>query len=93
MNAAVEVKIPTVLRAEVGGSSTVSTHGTTIAEVFGKLIAEHPGLSRMLGGDGALHKFVNVYRNDDDIRYIGGLETPVADGDVISIIPAAAGGT
>jgi len=90
---AVEVKLPTLLRVHAGGESSVSAEGTTVGAVFADLTARHPGLaSNLIGDDGNLHKFVNVYRNDDDIRYLEALDTKVADGDVISILPAVAGG-
>jgi len=90
---AVEVRVPTLLRPQVGGAATVSGDGTTVGEVFQSLIAQSPGLAEsLIDGDGQLHKFVNVYRNDDDIRYLDGLDTKVADGDVLSILPAVAGG-
>jgi molybdopterin converting factor small subunit len=90
---AVDVKLPTVLRANAGGAASVSADGATVGEVFNALIAQYPGLAgNLIGDDGKLHKFVNVYRNDDDIRYLDALDTKVADGDVISILPAVAGG-
>ncbi|MSO78562.1 MAG: MoaD/ThiS family protein [Acidimicrobiia bacterium] len=90
---AVEVKLPALLRVHAGGASSVSAEGSTIGEVFADLTARHPGLAaNLVGDDGSLHKFVNVYRNDDDIRYLEALDTKVADGDVISILPAVAGG-
>ena len=90
---AVEVKLPTLLRVHAGGASSVSAEGATIGEVFSVLTARHPGLAaNLVGDDGNLHRFVNVYRNDDDIRYLDSLDTKVADGDVISVIPAVAGG-
>jgi molybdopterin converting factor small subunit len=90
---AVEVKLPTLLRAQADGAASVTADGTTIGEVFTDLMARHPGLAGNLVDDaGHLHKFVNVYRNDDDIRYLDALDTKVADGDVISILPAVAGG-
>ena len=71
----------------------MSADGSTIGEVFHGLIDRYPGLAGNLVDDGGqLHKFVNVYRNDDDIRYLDQLDTKVADGDVISILPAVAGG-
>jgi sulfur-carrier protein len=82
-----------VLRTHAGGSGSVDGHGSTLREVFDGLVAEYPGLKGQLIDDsGSLHKFVNVYANDDDIRYLDGLDTKVADGDVISILPAVAGG-
>lgn len=90
---AVTVLLPTLLRAHADGASSVSADGATVGEVFDDLIARYPGLSQnLIGDDGNLHKFVNVYRNDDDIRYLEQLATPVADGDEIAILPAVAGG-
>ena len=89
----VEVRLPTLLRPNAGGAAVLSADGSTVAEVFQALIGEHPGLAgNLVDGDGQLHKFVNVYRNDDDIRYLDQLDTKVADGDVISVLPAVAGG-
>jgi molybdopterin synthase sulfur carrier subunit len=90
---AVEVHLPTLLRGNTGGAATVTADGATVGEVFSALIAEYPGLAEnLVDDDGKLHKFVNVYRNDDDIRYHDQLDTKLADGDVISILPAVAGG-
>jgi molybdopterin synthase sulfur carrier subunit len=90
---AVEVKLPTLLRAQADGASSVVAEGSTVGEVFSDLTGRFPGLAgNLIGDDGALHKFVNVYRNDDDIRYLDALDTKVSDGDVISILPAVAGG-
>ena len=90
---AVTVLLPTLLRAHADGASSVPADGATVGEVFASLVERYPGLSgNLLGDDGSLHKFVNVYRNDDDIRYLEQLDTPVSDGDEISILPAVAGG-
>jgi molybdopterin converting factor small subunit len=90
---AVEVKLPTLLRVHTEGASSVTADGATIGDVFADLTAHYPGLAgNLVDADGQLHKFVNVYRNDDDIRYLEALDTKVADGDVISILPAVAGG-
>lgn len=89
----VEVKLPTVLRAHADGQASVAAEGATVGEVFGALVARYPGLrGNLLDESGGLHRFVNVYRDDDDIRYLEGLDTKVADGDVLSILPAVAGG-
>jgi sulfur-carrier protein len=89
----VEVRLPTLLRPHADGAASVSATGATVGDVFADLAARYPGLSDQLGDEsGSIHKFVNVYRNDDDIRYTGRLETPVAENDVVSIIPAVAGG-
>ena len=89
----VTVLVPTLLRAHTDGASTVTAEGATVGEVFSALIARYPGLGGSLVDDqGQLHRFVNVYRNDDDIRYLDSLATEVADGDEIAILPAVAGG-
>jgi molybdopterin converting factor small subunit len=88
----VEIKLPTVLRAQADGQASVSIEGATVGEAFTKLIEQFPGLrGNLLDDAGGLHKFVNVYK-DDDIRYLDGLDTKVGDGDVLSILPAVAGG-
>ena len=90
---AVEIKLPTVLRAQADGQSSVAVDGSTVGEAFKILIEKYPGLrGNLLDSAGGLHKFVNVYKDDDDIRYLDGLETKVGDGDVLSILPAVAGG-
>ena len=89
----VEVRLPTVLRQHADGSASLNADGKTVGDVFTSLTTRFPGLrGQLLDADGSLHKFVNVYRNDDDIRYLEQLATPVADGDTISILPAVAGG-
>ncbi len=89
----VDVRLPTVLRSQTGGQSTVSVEGSTIGEVLSALVAAHPGVTgQVLNDDGTLHRFVNVYVNDDDVRYLKSLETPVSDGDEVTILPAVAGG-
>jgi molybdopterin synthase sulfur carrier subunit len=90
---AVEVRLPTVLRSHAGGASVVTVDGATIGDVLGKLVAEYPGLAgQVIQADGTLHKFVNIYVNDDDVRYLDGVDTPVPDGAEVSILPAVAGG-
>ena len=89
----VEVRLPTVLRQHAGGQSSVKANGATIGEVFDDIVRQFPLLSgQVVTAEGALHKFVNVYRNDEDVRFIGALAAPVSDNDVISILPAVAGG-
>jgi sulfur-carrier protein len=89
----VEIRLPTVLRSHAGGRPTVSVDGSTIGEVLVNLVAANPGMSgQVLTDDGSLHRFVNVYLNDDDVRYLDLLDTKVSDGDTISILPAVAGG-
>jgi MoaD family protein len=90
---AVEVRLPTVLRTHAGGASTIQLSGATLGDVLDKLVAEYPGMAgQVVQDDGSLHKFVNIYVNDDDVRYLQGLDTPVPDGAEISILPAVAGG-
>jgi molybdopterin converting factor small subunit len=90
---AVEVRLPTVLRSHAGGAAAVRVDGSTIGEVLAKMVADHPGMDgQVLTEDGTLHKFVNVYVDDDDVRYLEGLDTPVPDGAEVSILPAVAGG-
>lgn len=89
----VDVRLPTVLRSQAGGQSTVAVEGATIGEVIKALVAQYPGISgQLLNDDGSLHRFVNVYVNDDDVRYLSLLDTPVSAGDEVSILPAVAGG-
>jgi molybdopterin converting factor small subunit len=89
----VEVRLPTILRQHAGGASSLKAAGSTVGELFVDLIEQFPSLKGQLITDsGDLHRFVNVYLNDDDIRYLGRLEAPVNESDVISIIPAVAGG-
>ena len=90
---AVTVRIPTTLRPLSGGASTVSVEGNTLSEVLSALNATHPGFSdRLLDESGNLHKFVNVFVSDDDVRYLDGLNTKVPADETVSIIPAVAGG-
>ena len=87
------VRIPTILRTYTGGSNEVEADGTTLAEVLDSLEGNHPGIrGRIVDDAGALRRFVNVYVGDEDVRFVGGLDAPVADGTKISIIPAVAGG-
>jgi MoaD family protein len=90
---AVEVRLPTVLRPRAGGQSSVRGDGATLGEVLGDLVRQYPQLEgQVVTDDGSLHRFVNVYRNDEDVRYLDKLDTKVSDNDVISILPAVAGG-
>jgi molybdopterin converting factor small subunit len=89
----VSVRIPTILRPYTGGASEVSTEGGTLIDVIESLETSHPGLkARVLDDDGQIRRFVNVYVNDDDVRFAQGLGTATPDGTSISIIPAVAGG-
>jgi molybdopterin converting factor small subunit len=89
----VEVRLPTVLRKSAAGQATVKANGSTVGEVFEDLVRQFPLLEgQLIGDDGSIHKFVNVYRDDEDVRYLDKLDTKVSDGNVISILPAVAGG-
>lgn len=89
----VQVRLPTILRPHVGGQASVQGEGSTLREVLEDLESRHPGVTRSLMNDeGNLHRFVNVYVNDEDVRYLGALETALNDDDVVSILPAVAGG-
>jgi len=89
----IQVRIPTPLRKFTGGAESVPATGATIAAVVQDLESRHPGLKERLCDDsGKVRRFVNLYVNGDDIRFMGNLETPVKDGDEISIVPAIAGG-
>jgi sulfur-carrier protein len=89
---AIEVRIPTILRTYTGGAKAVEGAGSTLAELIADLEAHHSGLQARLIDDGKLRRFVNVYLNDEDVRFIGGLDTPVKDGDTVTVLPAVAGG-
>ena len=89
---AVEVRIPTILRQYTGGEKAVDGSGGTLDELLVDLESRHPGLRERLVEDGQLRRFVNVYLNDEDVRFLGGLETPVKDGDTVTVLPAVAGG-
>lgn len=89
----VVVHLPTVLRPHAEGSKSVTVEGSTIGEVLTTLVSEYPGMSgQVVTEDGSLHRFVNVYVDDDDVRYLSGLDTPVTAGTEVSILPAVAGG-
>jgi MoaD family protein len=89
----VEVRIPTILRQYTAGERAVEGAGSTLDEVFSDLESRHPGLRERLVEDGQLRRFVNVYVNDEDVRFLGGLETSLDDGDDVTILPAVAGGS
>jgi sulfur-carrier protein len=89
----VDVRLPTVLRQYAGGQATVKANGETIREVFEDLVLQFPQLAgQVVTEEGALHKFVNVYVDDDDIRFLDKLDTKVSGTETISILPAVAGG-
>jgi MoaD family protein len=90
---AIEVRIPTILRTHTGGNKTVEGNGATLAALVDDIDSKHPGLkNRLVTEEGKLHRFVNVYVNDEDVRFLGGLEAPVSDGDQVVVLPAVAGG-
>ena len=86
------VSIPTILRSHTGGEKSVEATGTTVAEVIDDLESRHRGLRDRLITNGSLHRFVNVYVDDEDVRFAGGLEAPVKDSSTVTILPAVAGG-
>ncbi|MDP9393908.1 MAG: MoaD/ThiS family protein [Actinomycetota bacterium] len=89
---AIEVRIPTILRQYTGGAKAVDASGSTLAELIADLDERHPGLRERLVEQDGLRRFVNVYLNDEDVRFLGGLQTPVTDGDSVTVLPAVAGG-
>jgi molybdopterin synthase sulfur carrier subunit len=90
---AIEVKIPTILRSYTGGAKAVDGDGETLSALIDNLDGTHPGIkNRLITDDGGLHRFVNVYVNDEDVRFTGSLETALKDGDAVTILPAVAGG-
>ena len=90
---AVEVRIPTILRSYTGGAKSVEGSGDTLASLIADLEERYGGLQERLVDDSGLRRFVNVYLNDEDVRFLGGLDAPVKDGDTVTVRPAVAGGT
>jgi len=87
------IRLPTVLRSAAGGQATVEAEGATVGEVFDDLIRQHPALRpSLLTEQGELHRHLNVFLNDDDIRYLGKLDAKVGDSDTLTLMPAVAGG-
>jgi molybdopterin synthase sulfur carrier subunit len=89
---AIEVRIPTILRTYTDGAKQVDGTGSTLSELFADLETSHTGLSARLIDGGTLRRFVNVYLNDEDVRFLSSLDTPVKDGDTVTVLPAVAGG-
>jgi MoaD family protein len=89
---AIEVRIPTILRSYTDGAKTVEAAGSTLAELIDSVEADHPGLKDRLVDNGTLRRFVNIYVNDEDVRFLGGLQAELADGDSVTVLPAVAGG-
>jgi molybdopterin synthase sulfur carrier subunit len=87
------IKIPPVLRSSVGGEKEVQADGGDVGTILRALAEQHPATeSQLFSGDGQLNRYVNVYLNDEDVRVLGGLETPVGESDTLVILPAMAGG-
>ncbi len=89
---AVEVRIPTILRTYTDGAKAVDVSGSTLSEVLDSVESGHPGIKDRLVEGSDLRRFINVYVNDEDVRFLGGLDTAVDDGDVVVVLPAVAGG-
>jgi molybdopterin synthase sulfur carrier subunit len=90
---AVTVRLPTIMRSNAGGQSEIQAEGATIGEVIDDVVRQFPGTATHLRApDGGVHRFVNVYLNDEDVRYLGKLDTKVGENDTVSIVPAVAGG-
>jgi molybdopterin synthase sulfur carrier subunit len=89
---AIDVRIPTILRTYTGGEKAVAGEGNNLGELIDNLEANHPGIKDRLIDGGDLRRFVNVYVNDEDVRFTGGLETKLDDGDEVVVLPAVAGG-
>ncbi len=90
---AIEVKIPTILRTYTGGEKSVEAKGDTLSALIDDLDAGHNGIkARLITDEGKLHRFVNIYVNDEDVRFTGSLDTQLKDGDSVTVLPAVAGG-
>jgi sulfur-carrier protein len=89
---AIDVRVPTILRTYTDGEKTVTAQGGTLEAVIDDLEANHAGIKERLVDNGELRRFVNVYVNDEDVRFTGSLETPLQEGDQVVILPAVAGG-
>src|SRR5580765_9080470 len=90
----VDVRVPTVLRRHTGGERVVQADGSTVGAVLDSLMQQFPGLKEeLLNDDGQIRQFVNIYVNDEDIRYLNRLDTAIGDGDSVAILPAVAGGS
>lgn len=90
---AIDVSIPTILRQYTDGAKRVEATGSTLADIVNDLEAHHAGIkARLVEDDGSLRRFVNVYLNDEDVRFLDGINSAVSDGDNVTILPAVAGG-
>jgi sulfur-carrier protein len=90
---AIEVRIPTILRSYTGGQKSIEGSGSTLGELFVDLDGRYDGLRERLVDDVGLRRFLNVYLNDEDVRFLGGLAAAVSDGDTVTVLPAVAGGS
>jgi sulfur-carrier protein len=89
---AIEVRIPTILRTYTEGERSVEGSGETLRALITDLDANHPGIAERIVDDAGLRRFVNVYLNDEDVRFLDGIDTALSDGDVVTVLPAVAGG-
>ncbi|MEO6822514.1 MAG: MoaD/ThiS family protein [Candidatus Nanopelagicales bacterium] len=89
---AIEVRIPTILRPYTGGEKAVEGAGSTVGELITDLESRHPGIQDRIVDEKGLRRFVNVYLNDEDVRFLDGIGTALTDGDVVTVLPAVAGG-
>ena len=89
---AIEVRIPTILRTYTDGEKAVTGAGANLSALIDDLESNHPGIKDRLIDNGDLRRFVNVYINDEDVRFLGGLEATLNDGDQVVVLPAVAGG-
>ncbi|MDG4767516.1 MoaD/ThiS family protein [Solwaraspora sp. WMMD406] len=90
---AIEVRVPTILRSYTGGAKVIEGSGDTLAALLDDLDARHSGLrGRLVTAEGTLHRFVNIYVNDEDVRFLGALDAKLSDGDTVTVLPAVAGG-
>ncbi|MFF0381851.1 MoaD/ThiS family protein [Streptomyces sp. NPDC004286] len=89
---AIEVRIPTILRQYTDGQKAVEGAGETLADLFADLETRHAGIQGRVVDGGQLRRFVNVYLNDEDVRFVDGIDTKLSDGDTVTILPAVAGG-
>jgi molybdopterin converting factor small subunit len=89
---AIEVRIPTILRTYTDGAKLVEGSGDTLRTLIADLDGRHPGIADRIVDDAGLRRFVNVYLNDEDVRFLDGIDTSVTDGDVVTVLPAVAGG-
>lgn len=93
MAMAVEVRVPAILQSAVGGQKVVKVEGQTLGEILDRLDQQFPGVKKLLlDENGEIRRHINIYLNDEDVRFLQRLDTPIRDGDVLSILPALAGG-